>query len=38
VTGNSRPSADGRDCPLYGDEYGRMMFGNLPKAAGHECI
>jgi len=38
MTGISRPSTDDRDCPLYGDEYGRMMFDSVPKAAGHECI
>jgi len=28
------PLTAGRDWPLWGDEYGRMNFGNLPIAAG----
>jgi hypothetical protein len=32
VTGNSRPSTDGRDWQLYADECGRMKFDNLPIA------
>jgi len=26
----SRPIPAGRDWPLYGDEYGRMKFSNVP--------
>jgi hypothetical protein len=28
VNSSSRPISAGRDWPLYGDEYGRMKFGN----------
>ena len=32
MTGDSRPNVAGHDWPLYGDEYGRMKFGNVPIA------
>jgi hypothetical protein len=35
MTGNSRPISAGCDWPLYGDEYGRMKFGNLPLSVIH---
>jgi len=28
-----RPLAAGREWPLYGDEYDRMKFGNLPTGS-----
>jgi hypothetical protein len=28
-TGNQRPISAGRDWQLYGDEYSRLMFGNV---------
>jgi hypothetical protein len=31
LAGSSRPIPAGRDWPLYGDEYGRMKFGNVQK-------
>jgi hypothetical protein len=31
LIGSSRPISAGRDWPLYGDEYGRMKFGNYQK-------
>jgi len=30
-----RPISAGHDWPLYGDEYGRMKFGNVPKRDHH---
>jgi hypothetical protein len=33
--GSSRPEPAGRDWPLYGDEYWRIMFGNVPIAGGY---
>jgi hypothetical protein len=35
MTGNSRPISADRDWPLYGDEYYRMKFGNMPSAVIH---
>jgi len=32
----SRPTAAGHDWPLYGDEYGRLKFGNVPIFADHD--
>jgi hypothetical protein len=32
---NTRPQAAGHDWPLYGDEYGRMKFGNMPFSDSH---
>jgi hypothetical protein len=41
MTGNSRPISADYNWPLYGDEYGRMKFGNcqfLPfKFASFDC-
>jgi hypothetical protein len=34
-TVSSRPEPAGRDWPLYGDEYWRIMFGNVPIAGGY---
>jgi hypothetical protein len=30
MTSDSRPITAGHDWPLYGNEYGRIMFGNVP--------
>jgi hypothetical protein len=33
MKGKIRPISAGRGWPLYGDEYGRMKFNNLPLSA-----